>query len=256
MRRSSGGRSGHMKWISGQEDQLAPSDITSCAIIIPTHNRARMLEGALASIATTRANYVGNSELIVVNDGSTDDTAVILTAAQAAGHIDRAITHTHTRGPAAARNAGWRATTAPLIAFTDDDCEVAPDWLDRLVHAIAELPPQIAGVGGRVEAACPGLIADYMTHHRILEPPESLSYLVTANALFRREALEAVDGFDEAVIAPGGEDPGLCLRLKDMGYRFAYEEHAVVAHHYRQRFTSYIRTFYRYGRGCHLVMDP
>jgi len=226
------------------------------AIIIPTHNRAKLLPGALASIAAARANHPGASELIVIDDGSTDDTPAILASAHAAGQVHQVITHPHPRGPAAARNAGWKATTAPLIAFTDDDCEVDANWLIQLVQALTSAPKEVAGIGGRVRAARPGLIADYMTHHHILEPPESLAYLVTANVVFRRAALEAVGGFDEAVKAPGGEDPGLCMTLRDHGYRFGLEDRAVVSHHYRPRFTSYIRTFYRYGRGCHLVMDP
>ncbi len=226
------------------------------AIILPTHNRASLLSGALDSIGRARATHPGPSELIVVNDGSKDETASILSKAVTAGLVDHVITHPSPRGPAAARNAGWLSTSAPLIAFTDDDCEVDPSWLHRLVRALSEAPPEIAGVGGRVEAARRGLIADYMTHHRILEPPASLAYLVTANVIFRRSALETVGGFDEAVKAPGGEDPGLCMCLKDQGYRFAFEPGAVVHHHYRQRFSNYIRTFYRYGRGCRLVMDP
>jgi glycosyltransferase involved in cell wall biosynthesis len=229
---------------------------THTAIILPTCNRARLLPGALASIATARRGHPSSSELIVVNDGSNDNTAAFLEQARMAGLIDQVITHPASRGPAAARNAGWRSTKAPFIAFTDDDCEVDDTWLHRLVEAMSTAPSEIAGIGGRVEAANGGLVSRYMTLHRILEPPESLAYLVTANVIFRRSALEAVSGFDESVRAPGGEDPGLCMSLKDQGYRFGFEKRALVRHHYRERFTSYVRTFYRYGRGCRLVMDP
>ncbi len=231
-------------------------DDKTTAIVMPTHNRARLLGRALTCLCAAKERVPGEVEVIVVDDGSTDSTPAILASALSEGRVDQVITHHRPRGPAAARNRGWRSSSAHLIAFTDDDCEVAADWLSWLVKALGGAPPNIAGVGGRVRAAQPGLIADYMTYHRILEPPPNNSYLVTANALFRREALEAVGGFDESVTAPGGEDPGLCLNLRDLGYRFAYEERAVVYHHYRQSWRSYLRTFYRYGRGCRLVMDP
>ena len=244
---------------SVRQKQVVPGrsvDDTTTAIVMPTHNRARLLGRALACLGAAKERVPGKVEIIVADDGSTDNTAAILASALSDGRVDQVVTHRRPRGPAATRNRGWRASRAHLIAFTDDDCEVAPDWLHRLVRALEDASPHIAGVGGRVKAARTGLIADYMTYHRILEPPVNVSYLVTANALFRRDALEAVGGFDEAVTAPGGEDPGLCLNLRELGYRFTYEESAVVYHHYRQSLRSYLKTFYRYGRGCHIVMDP
>lgn len=160
------------------------------------------------------------------------------------------------RGPAAARNQGWRATRTPYVAFTDDDCVPQPGWLRALVEALDQAPEDVAGVGGAVQPHRRGLISDYMTLHRILEPPESLAYLVTANCVFRRSALEAVGGFDERVPTPGGEDPGLCFALRRLGFRFAFAPIAVVRHEYRESVRDFLKTFYRYGRGCHLVLDP
>jgi GT2 family glycosyltransferase len=94
-----------------------------------------------------------------------------------------------------------------------------------------------------------------MTYHRILEPPSSLSYLVTANCIYRRAALSRVGGFNEVVKTAGGEDPGLSFALGDLGYQFAFEPGAVVRHKYRESFRDFARTFFRYGRGCRLVVD-
>jgi hypothetical protein len=110
-------------------------------------------------------------------------------------------------------------TTAPMVAFTDDDAVPDADWLRVLVAALARAAPTVGGVGGRVIATRRGLIADYMTRHRILEPPGSRKYLVTVNCIYRREAILAAGGFDERLRAAGGEDPGLAMKIREAGGR-------------------------------------
>lgn len=221
-------------------------------IVIPTHNRAGLLRRCLAAIAPCRGEGV---ELVVVDDGSTDETPTVLEEAYAQGLVDQVLRNPVARGPATARNRGWRAGRGKIIAFTDDDCETGSGWARVLLEALRGADAQIAGVGGVVRPARTGLISDYMTLHRILEPPRSLSYLVTANSAFRRSALEQIGGFDEAVSTPGGEDPGLCMALRRLGYRFRFVPEAVVTHHYRESPWDFLKTFYRYGKGCRIVMD-
>jgi glycosyltransferase involved in cell wall biosynthesis len=212
-----------------------------------------MLERCMAALAEQRMNEF---EVVLVDDGSTDDTP------QAARRLSEELTLDlkyvrlpQSRGPACARNQGWRASRAELIAFTDDDCEPAPDWLPRLVQCLTNAAADIAGIGGRVEPSTDGLVSRYMSYHRILEPPPSLSYLVTANCIYRRRALEEVGGFNERVRTPGGEDPGLSFALNERGYRFDFTAQAIVRHSYREGLIDFARTFFRYGRGCSLVMD-
>jgi GT2 family glycosyltransferase len=230
--------------------------MNSLSVVIPTRNRASQLRRCLASLALARSAATDPVEVVVVDDGSEDDTADVLCAARAEGQVHVVHRHVAARGPAAARNHGWLSAKGSLIAFTDDDCEVDAGWIAALVAAAAVEGPHVAAVGGRVRPAGDDRVSAYMTLHRILEPPTSLRYVVTANCLFRRSALEAVGGFDEAVRAPGGEDPGLCLKLGRLGHAFAYEPSAVVTHHYRPGFREFLRTFYRYGKGCRIVMDP
>lgn len=227
------------------------------AVVIPTRNRASLLAGALTRVAAARRALPPGqqAEIVVVDDGSTDGTPALLAAALRDGQIDRALRNETAQGPASARNRGWRSSRAGLIAFTDDDCEPQDGWLTALATTLRAAPPRIAGVGGRVRPAAPGLVADYMTLHRILEPPDSLAYVVTACCAFRRAALEEVNGFDERVRLAGGEDPGLCLALRARGWRLGPCPNAVVHHHYREGIAEFLRTFYRYGKGCRLVMD-
>jgi GT2 family glycosyltransferase len=202
------------------------------------------------------AQRCGPFEVVVVDDGSNDGTSARLS--QLAAEVPfalRILRLPHSRGPAYARNRGWQAARAPLIAFTDDDCEPKPDWLASLLQALSAAGPDVAGIGGRVEPATSGVISRYMTYHRILEPPPSLAYLVTANCLYRRAALTEIGGFDESIRTPGGEDPGLSFALRERGYRLGFAPGAVVSHHYRESVRDFVRTFFRYGKGCRCVVD-
>lgn len=239
---------------SNTEDEMKPTQI---AVVIPTRDRAGLLERCLRSLKLARSVLpVGVVvEIVVVDDGSTDGTPELLSEATRSGLIDRALRNEVSRGPAQARNRGWRSTHAEIVAFTDDDCLVHEEWLHALVLGLQRADPYVAAVGGRVLPAAPGPVADYMTLHRILEPPESLAYVVTANCAFRRSALDAAGGFDERVRLAGGEDPGLCLALRPLGYRFEHHESAIVHHRYREGLWEFLRTFYRYGKGCRIVMD-
>jgi GT2 family glycosyltransferase len=114
--------------------------------------------------------------------------------------------------------------------------------------------PQVAGVGGRVLPMRKGLISRYYDFFRILEPPPSCSYLVTANCAYRKSVLTRVGGFNESITTPGGEDPELSIRIRKLGFRFAFEPSAVIRHNFRESWVDFAMTFYRYGRGCSSVV--
>jgi len=83
-----------------------------------------------------------------------------------------------------------------------------------------------------------------------LEPPQYKQYLVTANACYLKEKLEEVGGFDDFHQYPGGEDNGLSFKLSKLGYKFGYEKKMIVQHDYRTSIPSFLKTFYKYGKGC------
>jgi GT2 family glycosyltransferase len=227
--------------------------IRRATVVVATYNRAQLLRGCLRALE--RQVGVDPFEVVVVDDASSDETQDVLHAWTARdGLRGIVLQQVGNRGPAAARNRGVAVANAPVVAFTNDDCEPDPMWLSELVSKLEDSPPVVVGVGGRVLSAGEGLIGSYMTHHRILEPPASLSYLVTANCAYRRAAILDVDGFDEAIRQPGGEDPGLSLELGRRGYRFAFCEKAVVRHHYRESLIDFAKTFFRYGKGCSHVL--
>ncbi|MGI9021613.1 MAG: glycosyltransferase family 2 protein [Solirubrobacterales bacterium] len=125
---------------------------------------------------------------------------------------------------AAKRNLGWRAARAPLIAFTDDDCRPAPDWLESLLAAAK--PDAI--VQGRTESDPDELhLLDGVARTQRIAGPSA--WYETCNIAYGRALLERVRGFDERY-AIGGEDTDLGLRARAAGARLVYEPGAVVMH--------------------------
>ena len=216
----------------------------SVSVVVPTYNRRDSLLRCVGSISH-------DVQVVVVDDGSTDGTEQAL---KELGLPNLVYLRQTNKGPASARNLGIKETSGDYVAFTDDDCVPAAGWPWPLLEAISAGDEEVAGVGGRVLPLRTGLFAAYYTFHRILEPPRSCSYLVTANCLYTRKALEEVGGFDERIRGPGGEDPALSAKVRDKGHRLAYAPTAIVRHDYREGLIDFVRTFYRYGRGCaHVV---
>lgn len=130
--------------------------------------------------------------------------------------------------PAYQRNLGWRASRAPAIAFTDDDCRPSAEWLAELLRIHQSAPDAI--VQGRTRPD-PFETAVYGSPHARslwVDPPEEFAQ--TCNILYPRAALERVDGFDETLPAPAGEDTDLALRVRACGAALVPAPAAVVFH--------------------------
>ena len=122
-------------------------------------------------------------------------------------------------GPAALRNAGWRATRAPLIVFTDDDCRPPRQWLEAAVEAAAREPGAILQGPTRPDPDELGVF-HHAPHARSqeIEPPHVMAQ--TCNIAYPRAVLEAVGGFDESFPQAVGEDTDLALRARAAGTPF------------------------------------
>jgi GT2 family glycosyltransferase len=131
-------------------------------------------------------------------------------------------------GPAAARNAGWRAAQAPLIAFTDDDCEPTPSWLEAVLEMAGASPGAIVqGVTGPIPREAE-LLSRPFTRTRSIPGPNP--WFATCNIAYPRELLERLDGFDELFPEALGEDTDLGWRALEIGARVEFAGDAVVHH--------------------------
>jgi len=168
------------------------------SVVVPTCGRPELLKRCLDAL-DAQTLPAEQMEIIIVDD-----------------------THSR-RGPAAARNKGWRRANGDLIAFTDDDTVPDPRWLERGLAAFA---PDVDAVCGRLVMPIPSTPTDYERNESGLERAE----FVTANCFVRRAVLQALGGFDETFRLPWREDSDLQFRLLGAGHRIVRAEDAVVVH--------------------------
>ncbi|MBW8792216.1 MAG: glycosyltransferase [Streptomyces sp.] len=215
--------------------------MTALSVVIPCHDRARLLGGCLDSLSATPT-----AEVIVV-DAASPGTDVQAVAEHYGAHYVRQ----EARGASAARNAGARQASCPHLAFLDDDCRVLPDWAEFVVAALQELD----AVCGRVEAHGPG-------HLSVLTDPSASDYGLStpvaalghgANLAVRAEAFAAVGGWDETLgpgtAVPGGEDKELLVRLLCKGFRVGYRPEPAVEHVQWRNRRQVLRAELGYARG-------
>ena len=223
------------------------------SVIVPTYNRVDFLNGCLSSLlAQTQPNY----EIIVVDDGSTDDSAdyVRQMATNWTGSL-RLICQPN-GGPASARNRGWRDSQAEIVAFIDADCAASSErWLEELTGALNR--SGAAGIGGPIVDPDPrSRVAQYLEtagFFRQRVRHGQVDYLLGGNVAFRREALAAVGGFREDRRV-WNEDADLSFRLLKADYRLAVTDQAGVWHYGAPTtFMALAQSLYRYGYGSALM---
>jgi glycosyltransferase involved in cell wall biosynthesis len=198
------------------------------SVVIATHERPRLLLRCLVALLQ---QDVGPDayEIVVVDDGSSEWAhQQTLRNVGALGSMPgrpgvRYFHQTPNRGPAAARNAGWRAACGEVVAFTDDDTLPCADWLSQ---GLAMLEQGYDAVAGRIEVPLPPRPTDYERDAAGL----AAATFATANCFVRRRALEAIGGFDERFASAWREDTDLCFALRAHGARIGMAEAARVIH--------------------------
>ena len=176
------------------------------AVVVPSHARPlrlRWLLNALEEQTLPREDF----EVVVVHDSDYDFVAAHPLAPREL--------RVAPCGPATKRNAGWRAASADLVAFTDDDCRPPAEWLERAVAAAAAHPRAV--VQGATRPDPDEVVLVRAPHHRTVsvEPPTIEAQ--TCNIVYPRALLERLGGFDEGLGTIGGEDVDLAERAKEAG---------------------------------------
>ncbi len=208
------------------------------AVVVPAYNAAATLPATLAALAR-QAYDAGAVAVVVVDDGSTDETAAV--AARGGARVIRQ----ENRGPAAARNAGAAATRGDILVFTDADCVPDPDFLAALTAPLAA-DPDLAGVQGAYRTDQTALVArfaqvEFEDRYRHAARFPSLDLVATYAAAYRREVFAAAGGFDDAFTKADNEDTELSYRLCRLGHRLAFAPAARVAHRHPATVGRYLR---------------
>jgi glycosyltransferase involved in cell wall biosynthesis len=204
---------------------MSPLPEPSVAVIVAARDAEDTIDECVRSLLELRYP-AGGLELCFVDNGSSDATAVIL-----GRYGDRVrLLHESRRGAAAARNAGISATESEVVAFTDADCTVHPDWARHLVAALADTRAGVAG--GTILAREPAndverfgqTIHDHHKAIEVYEPP----YAITMSWASPRAVIEGLGGFDERFTRC--QDVDLSFRILQAGHELAFAPEAIVHH--------------------------
>lgn len=207
------------------------------SVVIPTYNRPRLLKRTLDSLVAQDAPR-GSFEVIVVSDGSTDDTHVFLEAF-CSQHTAFRWYAQQNQGPSAARNHGFRKAEGDIVAFTDDDCEADPGWVREIIRLFGERP-DILGVEGKTVT-----IQEQVTPftHQIEGNGECYA---SCNVAYLRQALLDIGGFDPRFFY-GNEDVDIAWRMMQRG-PVVFDERMIIIHPPVSRsFLKFIREPETYG---------
>lgn len=208
--------------------------ITVC---ICTRDRGASIALTLDSLA---ASSYDDFDVVIVDQSAADDTAQAVASATMGDSRFRYL-RTASVGLCAARNIAVEQATGPLLAFTDDDCEVSPDWLQLLARHFAT-QPQVGEICGAVLAGSHDPGQGYVPNFSVRE-----SFLVSspwmkwrckgmgANMAFRLDALREIGPFDE-MLGPGAamymaDDYDITYRMLRAGYAVLCVSDASVIHH-------------------------
>jgi glycosyltransferase involved in cell wall biosynthesis len=222
----------------------ARAEAPQLSVVLCTYNRGELLEAALRALLEQSESATPSFEILVVDNNSSDETRQIVQRVATADCRVRYIFEPH-QGLSYARNAGIRGARAPLIAFTDDDVRVTPDWVAAVVRAFQEHPDADL-VGGRVLPVWPSCPPAWLTREHWAplaladfgEAPLAVTLerpicLLGANLALRRSVFDAVGLFASDVqrVEDGigsVEDHEFQLRLLRFGCKGVYDPRIVV----------------------------
>lgn len=192
-------------------------------MIVSSYNRAGLLPDLFTALA--EQEMLGQFELVITDNGSTDDTSAVLRElAEKAPFPVRVKRLEVSRGPAPGRNAAAADARGEILAFTDDDCRPLPGWLTAGVRAMSEGHRVVVG-HVRPPDGTPPLRPN---QRRLLVT--TWKRFETANTFYRRADFERLGGFYEGFETPSGEDLDLGMRALALGAEGYHEPEAVVIH--------------------------
>jgi GT2 family glycosyltransferase len=244
------------------------------SVIVATYNRAALLDECLGHLG--RQRFRAGDDVIIVDNGSTDDTAAVVARHRSDFDVPLRLLHEPRPGKSRAIARAVVGASGEILAFTDDDVNVDDGWLDAIRTAMAD--PGVALLGGPVAPRWHPTVPQWIRrarerHARLGAPLALLDYgdrpaalgsraVLGANMAVRRQVFAEVGGFPSYLgklrgTLLSGEDHELCRRVQAAGFRAMYFPSAVVRHFVpadRARVSYFLKWFFWSGV-THAIMD-
>jgi GT2 family glycosyltransferase len=218
-------------------------EVKSISIVIPTFNGASRIGNCLNALLQQTAGR--DVEVLVVNDGSTDNTAEVVARYPGV----RLITQINA-GPAAARNHGAREARGTILLFTDDDCVPMSGWLDAMLAPFND--PEVVGAKGIYRTQQKRLAArfvqiEYEDKYHLMAGLSTIDFIDTYSAAFRRDRFLEMNGYDTSFPVACAEDVELSYRMSARGWKMKFAPAAIVYHTHPDTFSSYLKKKYKFA---------
>ncbi len=218
-------------------------EVRSASIIIPTFNGASRIVSCLDSLMKQTAGR--DVEILVVDDGSTDNTAKVV-----AGYSSVRLINQGNAGPASARNRGALEARGTILLFTDDDCVPMPDWLEAMLGPFKD--QDVIGAKGVYRTHQKSLTArfvqiEYEDKYRLMAGLPSIDFIDTYSAAFRRDRFLEMTGYDTSFPVACAEDIELSYRMSARGWKMKFVPAAIVYHTHPDTLSRYLKKKYKFA---------
>jgi len=235
------------------EEYKTPRSVT---VVVPVRNRELTIQPLLESLQ--KLDYDRNKvEVIVVDGNSTDKTREIVKKYPVKLVVEKR------KGLNLARNTGIKCAKGEIVAFTDSDCRVPPNWITKIVENFKD--PRVSCVGGSAKALDSDFISQYadnsivrlmplfMKREELEKVKPFFRHPAGCNMAFRRKVAEEVGYFDEN-IQYGFDEVEFADRICRAGYKMILDPDVLVWHKHRSTFREFLKQNFQYGKGSGLVL--
>lgn len=211
------------------------------SVIVPAYNAAKIIHNTLSALKKQR--YPKELfEVIVVDDGSKDNTAAV------AKKMGAVVLVQSNQGAGVARNLGADKARGEIILFTDSDCMPQEDWIESMVEPFKN--PEVVGAKGFYKTKQSELVArfaqvEYDIKCNMLKKNRYIDFIDTYSAAYRRDIFLQVGGFDAVYTTASGEDSELSYKLSMKGYKMVPVPNAFVYHLHPDTISKYLKKKYR-----------
>ncbi|MFC1811506.1 glycosyltransferase [Thermodesulfobacteriota bacterium] len=215
------------------------------SVVIPAYNTEKMISACLDALINQTVEP-SKYEIIVVDDGSNDNTANVVKSFEGVRLIQQ-----ENQGPAAARNIGAQNAKGGIILFTDSDCIPQKNWVEEMVLPF-ENDPEIVGVKGiykseQKELASRFVQMEYEDKYEMLAKDKYIDFVDTNSAAFKKEVFLEFGGYDTAFTAACAEDVELSYRMSSKGYKMVFNPRAIVNHTHPKTFLAYFKKKFKFA---------